>query len=127
MRGNQDTTIPDYMNATVTAGQTIVGDAVSLLGIQAGSYSILTDATAAGNLTFQITDFDNLEAGSGTLVREATFNNGGYGATGIPVNYLRTTSLTAALLNSKWGRISYTATATGKVQIALTLRATSSS
>jgi hypothetical protein len=126
MRGDQDTTIPDYINTTLAVGQTFVGDAVSLLGIQAGNYTIVTDATAAGSLSFQVTDFDNYEAGPNTLGREATFNNAGYGAVSIPAAYLRTTNLATIQLSSKWGRISYTATAAGKVQVALTLRATSS-
>jgi hypothetical protein len=126
MRGCLDGTIPDYINTVLTNGQTFYGDAVALLGVQAASYTIITDASLTGNMNIQLTDFDNVQAGPNYPGRDATFNNAGFGAVGVPSSYLRTIAFNTTQLNSKWMRIVFTATAAGRLQMALTLRATSS-
>ena len=124
-RFNADSSITDYWTLSPNSGSTYTSDPINLEGAYGVSITLYVPGTCAGNLSLQVTDFDNLNASTGlTPTREQTFNvTSGNAATTITGPTTQTIVLPAAQVLAKWFRLSFACTASGYLRAAVSIRA----
>lgn len=127
-RFNADSSMPDFMVLNNVPVGTYNSETISLLGVTQVSITYYSNNAVAGNLFFQVTDFDAFNSTTlGGPSREDTLNQGGSAATAINGPTSLTKQAPAAVAGAKWLRLQFVCSTAGSLRVAVTLKANQSS